>query len=141
MFGPFALVVAALFTGAAFYINWAEQPARLALDDRSLLQEWKPSYARGFLMQASLAVIGFILGLLEWLVTGKVVWLAGGAALLANWPFTIFAILPVNRALEETPLERANEETRALIERWGMLHGVRSALGAVSLGLFLWASI
>lgn len=141
MFGPFALTVAALFTGAAIYINWAEQPARLSLDDAAMLAEWKPSYSRGFLMQASLAVIGFILGALEWLVTGKVIWLAGGAALLANWPFTIFAIMPVNKILEETPLDRANEETRALVERWGMLHGVRSVLGAFSLGLFLWASI
>ncbi|MET0409271.1 MAG: DUF1772 domain-containing protein [Hyphomicrobium sp.] len=141
MFGPFALAVAALFTGAAVYINWAEQPARLALDNPSMLAEWKPSYARGIIMQASLAVIGFILGALEWMVTGKVIWLAGGAALLANWPFTIFAIMPVNKVLEETPLDRANEETRALVERWGVLHGVRSALGAVGLGLFLWASI
>jgi len=141
MFGPFALTVAALFTGAAIYINWAEQPARLTLDNASLLAEWKPSYERGFLMQASLAVIGFILGTLEWLMTGKVIWLAGGAALIANWPFTILAIMPVNRILEETPIENASEETRALIERWGMLHGVRSALGAFSLGLFLWASI
>jgi len=141
MFGPFALAVAALFTGAAVYITWAEQPARLALDNPSMLAEWKPSYARGIIMQASLAVIGFILGALEWMVTGKVIWLAGGAALLANWPFTIFAIMPVNKVLEETPLDRANEETRALVERWGVLHGVRSALGAVGLGLFLWASI
>ncbi len=141
MFGPFALAVAALFTGAAIYINWAEQPARLALDDTALLAEWKPSYARGFIMQATLAVIGFILGALEWMVTGKVIWLAGGAALLANWPFTIFAIMPVNRKLEATHLERANEETRAMIEQWGRLHAVRSALGLFSLGLFLWASI
>jgi hypothetical protein len=141
MFGPFALAVAALFTGAAVYISWAEQPARLSLDDSSMLAEWKPSYDRGFQMQASLAIIGFILGLLEWLVTGHVIWLAGGAALLANWPFTIFAILPVNRLLQATPLDRANEETRALIERWGALHAGRCVLGAVSLGLFLWASI
>jgi hypothetical protein len=106
-----------------------------------MLAEWKPSYHRGFLMQASLAVVGFILGALEWMVTGKVIWLAGGAALLANWPFTIFAIMPVNRMLDETLPENANQETRALIDRWGMLHGIRSALGVFSLGLFLWASI
>jgi len=61
--GYLALVVAALFTGAALYINAVEQPARPHLGDNALLTEWKPSYKRGFAMQAPLVVIGLVSGL------------------------------------------------------------------------------
>ncbi len=141
MFGEFALTVAALFTGAAVYINWAEQPARLGLDDQAMLAEWKPAYARGFVMQATLAVVGFVLGVLEWMVTGNWLWLVGAIVLVANWPFTLLVIMPVNKALEATAIDQAGPETRALIERWGVLHGVRSALGALSTLIFLWVSV
>ena len=141
IFGLLALVVAALFTGAALYINVAEQPARLALDDRALLAQWKPAYARGYAMQASLAVVGFILGAAAWWTTREVMWLAGAVVLLANWPYTLLIIMPVNHKLNAIEPERAGPESRALIVRWGSLHARRTMLGFIATGLFLWAAV
>ena len=134
-----ALITAAAFAGAAIYVNVAEQPARLMLDNRALLAEWKPSYARGKVMQAGLALVSTVLGLLAGYFTGDWVWFVGAALILAPWPWTIFVILPVNKVLEATPADAANAQTRALIERWGTLHAGRTALGCAATLVYLWA--
>jgi hypothetical protein len=139
--GQLALIAAALFTGAAVYVNLAEQPARLALDDQACLAEWKPAYARGFAMQASLAIIGFVLGVIAARADMDWRWLAGALLLLANWPFTLIVMLPTNKLLLEIKPQDAGPESRELIEKWGRLHAVRSGLGATATVLFLWASL
>jgi hypothetical protein len=137
--GELALTIAAVFTGAAIYINVAEQPARLQLDNRSFLAEWKASYRRGYVMQASLAIIGGLFGLLAYLSTPDWRWLLGAIVLLANWPYTLFVIAPTNNRLMDTPPEAATAETRRMLEHWSALHAGRSALGLVATLIFLWA--
>jgi hypothetical protein len=139
--GLLALTVAALFTGAAIYVNVAEQPARLMLDDRALLTEWKPSYKRGAAMQASLALVGFVLGIVAWWQVSHPGFVVGAIAIIAPWPWTLLVIKPVNDALLATVPEQAGPPSRALIERWGGLHAVRTALGALASLAFLWACL
>jgi hypothetical protein len=40
------------------------RPNSLELDEQSMLRQWKPSYTRGFAMQASLALASALFGLL-----------------------------------------------------------------------------
>ena len=95
-FGLLALVGAAIFAGVALYVNVVAQPARLSLDDRALLIEWKPSYRRGAAMQAPLALVGCLLGLIAWWHTPHPGFLIGAVAIIAPVPWTLVVIKPVN---------------------------------------------
>ena len=112
--GQLALTVAAIFAGAAAYVSIAEHPARSTLDDRSMLTEWQPAYKRGFAMQAPLAVIGFLLGLIAWWQSAQQGFLIGAIAMIAPWPWTLYVIKPVNDRLLELDLDQAGPGSRAL---------------------------
>jgi len=135
--GELGLAIAAIFAGAAFYVSFAEQPARLELDDRALLTEWKPAYKRGLAMQAPLAIVGFLLGLIAWWLSGRIAFLAGALLLVANWPWTMFAIMSTNEALMGTSLDASGPQSRLLILRWNRLHAVRIILGSLAVVAFL----
>ena len=140
-FTQLALVVAALFTGAAIYVNAVEHPARRHLDPRAALQEWQPAYKRGAAMQAPLALVGFVFGLIAWWQSSHPGFLMGAFAMIAPWPWTLLGIKPTNDALLETEIEKAGPLSRALIVRWGSLHAVRTGLGALATLAFLWANV
>lgn len=139
--GELALVVAALFAGAALYVSVVEHPARRSLDPGAALTQWKPAYKRGAAIQAPLSLVGFLLGLAAWWQSGNWIWLYGGIVLVANWPYTLFVIMPINRALKATDPAKAGTETRALLEKWALLHAVRTTLGFAATAIFLLASL
>ena len=134
-----AVALAAMFFAIAAYINIVEQPARLVLGDAPLLQQWKLSYGMAIYLQATLAIVAGLAGIAQWWLQRDWRWLLGGLLMLANWPWTLAVVAPVNAVLMATGPEAAGAVSRALIERWADLHAARTGLGLAATILFLWA--
>ena len=132
-----ATACAGTFFGAATYINLVEHPARMGCDTKIAAAVWAPSYKRATVMQASLAIVGFFTGVISWLLGAGGLWLLGALLLGAVVPFTFIAIMPTNHALLAPGRDLSSPETRALLEKWGRLHAVRSVLSLLASVLYL----
>jgi Domain of unknown function (DUF1772) len=132
-----ATLAAAIFAGAALYINLVEHPARMTLDTKSAAMEWATSYSRATWMQAPLALLSLFAGLGSWWLGAGIGW--GVAALLvgAVVPFTFLGVMPTNKALLAPGRDLTSTETRELLVRWNKLHAVRTVLSSVATLLYL----
>jgi hypothetical protein len=132
-----ATLCAAIFAGAALYINLVEHPARMSLGVAAALAEWRPAYQRATMMQAPLAIIGLIAGVTAWAMGAGAMWLVGALLLGTVVPFTLLVTFPTNRQLLDPAVSTDLTRARVLLDRWNRLHAVRSALGVAALLVFL----
>ena len=132
-----AMLCCAIFTGAAIYVNAVEHPARMSCGVEVALAQWAPSYKRATVMQASLAVLGFVFSAIAWFVGANIWVLVAGILLVSVAPFTLIVIMPTNKRLLALNAEEDAEETKMLLNRWNKLHMVRSALSLAALIIFL----
>jgi hypothetical protein len=133
-----ATLSAGIFAGAALYITVAEQPARLLCDTRSAALQWAPSYKRATWMQAPLAVLSLLTGVLAWMFGAGRLWLIAAVCIGLVVPFTLLVIMTTNNRLLEAGRDLASDETRALLVRWGALHAVRTWLSLMAFIADLW---
>jgi hypothetical protein len=133
-----ATLSAALFAGAALYINIVEHPARMGLETRLAALQWAPSYKRATWLQAPLAIVSLISGAVVWLQGNGVGWLVAALLVGAVVPFTFAVIMPTNRKLLAPGRDLSSAETRDLLVRWGQLHAVRTVLSLAGTAIFLW---
>lgn len=128
---------AGLFAGAAIYINLVEHPARMECGTKLAVTEFVPSYHRATIMQVALAIVGFLSATAVWRTGSSVWWLAGGIVFVAVIPFTLIFILPTNKKLEDSALDKNSELASKLLKRWGKLHAVRSLLSLIAFLIFI----
>jgi len=132
-----ATLAAGIFAGAAIYVSVVEHPARLSCGTEIAVREFAPSYKRGAIMQASLAIAGCVAGVIGgWSLndTGSIV-----AALLLGIivAFTLIVILPTNKRLLDPALDASGAEAASLLRRWGRLHAVRSVFSVAAFLIFV----
>jgi hypothetical protein len=138
--GSLALAAAGAFAGASLYVNYVEQPARLALSDDALIKEWEPSDHRGFIVLASLALLAALFGFIAFRELDDVRWLFGALIAIASWPYTYLAIVPLNNRILEFINADAAHEARKVIDLWGRLELGQTALGIVATLIYIWAA-
>lgn len=69
-----ATLCCTLFARAAVYINLVEHPARMGCETKTAVTMWARSYKRPSRMQASLAIVNFLAGVLAWMLRGGIMW-------------------------------------------------------------------
>jgi len=138
--GSLALAAAAGLVGAAFYVNYVEQPARLALDDEGLAKEWEPSDHRGFVVLAGLALLSALFGFIAYRELDDVRWLLGALIVIASWPYTYIAIVPLNNKILALIEGGALHEARGLIKLWGRLEQGLIGIGLAAVLIYAWAA-
>ena len=130
-----------LFAGTALGVSCAEHPSRLdcAKSPEFMLAQWRQSFRRAALMQASLAFTSCATGLLSWYLSPdnkplSNVWLTSSLTIGSVIPFTLAFIAPTNSYLLNAS-SAANGILPAL-QQWGKLHAVRTVASILAfLGL------
>jgi len=90
-------------------------------------------------MQATLALLGFSAGDVGLAHHGKAAFLDGALLLFANWPWTLFGMLPITSDSWPLRVEDVGPVTRSMLQKWNYLHGCTHAAGfLVGIGLLVW---
>jgi hypothetical protein len=128
-----AFIATGLFAGAALYISLVEHPARMGLGTAIALAEFRPSYKRAAVMQATLAVIGASAAIGAYFLGRGISTLVAGIVLATVVPWTLIAVMPTNLQLLDETRTATTTDTDLLLKKWGRLHNVRTVASMLAL--------
>jgi len=139
--GLYAFAAAAAFLGAAIYIGFVEQPARLRLGAGAMVGEWRMSDHRGTILLTALSLVSAVLAFVQYRVSGDVRWIIGGVVILSSWPYEYYVLVPVSIWLCTVPPEKGSAPARELMEDWGLLEWGYALIGLAACSAFAWALV
>ena len=87
---------------------------------------------------AALALVAALFGFAMYFDTHDVRWAIGAVFIMLSWPYTFFAIVPMNNRILAVS---ANEPAaaREMVRTWGLMQYGQTAIGAAACAIFLWA--
>ena len=92
------------------------------------------------MMQAALAIVATVLAIASWIGGAGSIWLIAAVLIASVVPFTLVVMWPINKQLENSARETSSEQVRVLLNQWGRLHAVRSALSLAALLLMIFVA-
>ena len=124
-----------VFFGAALYISLVQHPAALETGNEFAVRFFRPMYRRAAVLQATLAIVACLNGIVSWVGGAGDLWLSSAILIGTIVPFTLIVIKPVNDALLHNG--DAALEPGSLLKRWGSLHWARTIASALAFLLCL----
>jgi hypothetical protein len=141
IFQVIALFCCGTCFGAAFYISIVQHPASLEAGAPVSARFFPPMYKRAAPLQISLALVGFISGVVVWFNGWGILWLVGAFFLISVIPITLIIIKPINDVLLHSDNNPESQDTQNLLARWGQKHWLRTLVSGVAFLLYSYAVV
>ena len=133
-----ATLTAGLWAGAAIYIGFSEHPSALKVSVAFATDYFRHMSKRTAPLMMLLSGLSGACGVYAWWISDVQAWLIGGLLQIAMFPLTAALIVPTNIKLIKINCRDNLAEAQQLHKRWGLMHNLRTLLGAPAFGIFLW---
>jgi len=89
---------------------------------------------------AALALLSALFGFIAYRELDDVRWILGALVVLASWPYTYVAIVPLNNRILALIEGGAVHEARGVIKLWGLLELGQIGIGLAAVLIYVWAA-
>lgn len=137
--------LANLVLGALIWLSVASLPSWRRLEPKAGAKAYVHAFSRGGPVLAVLAALAAGLAVAAAFATGDWRWSGGAAGVGGALLFTVLAMGPPGHSLRDAAAETAAGDTpdadiRRVLDHWGRLNLIRTALVAAGVFFFVWAA-